>query len=103
MQNMNDHKLGKLFAAARRENPPMPAEGFEFIVMQAIKRETAPRVVTVFDQMNMFFPRLVWAAVLTIALCIAGDWLMGGAQMKSDRWRDTAFPAMAADRERILT
>jgi hypothetical protein len=78
---MNDYKLGKLFAAARRENPPMLTEGFEFIVMQAIKRETAPRAVTVFDQMNMFFPRLAWAAVVTIALCIAGDWLTGGAQM----------------------
>ena len=81
MQNLNDHKLGKLFAAVRKENPPTPAEGFEFVVMQAIKNEPAPRAVTVFDQLNVLFPRLAGAAVVIIALCVAGDWLAGGAQM----------------------
>jgi hypothetical protein len=74
------NKLEKLFAAARRENPPAPAEGFEFVVMQAIKHEPAPRAVTVFDQMNVCFPRLAGAAVVVIALCVAGDWLAGSAQ-----------------------
>jgi hypothetical protein len=78
MQNMN--KLEKLFAAARKEKPPVPAEGFEFVVMQAIKRKTPLPAVTVFDQLNVLFPRLTGAAVVIIALCVAGDWLAGGAQ-----------------------
>jgi hypothetical protein len=77
---MNDDKLGKIFAAARKENPPAPATGFDFLVMQAIKHEPVPRVVTMSDQLNALFPRLAWAAVVTIALCVAGDWLAGGAQ-----------------------
>jgi len=77
---MNNNKLEKLFAAARKDNPPLPAEGFDFVVMQAIKSESPPRAVTVFDQLNAFFPCLAWAAVTTIALCIAGDWISTGVQ-----------------------
>jgi len=77
---MNDDKLGKLFAAARKENPPAPAAGFDFLVMQAIKHQPAPRAATVADQLNALFPRLAWAAIAAIALCVAGDWLDANAQ-----------------------
>jgi len=77
---MNDDKLGRIFAAARKENPPVPAEGFDLVVMQAIKREPFRRVATVADQLTMLFPRLAWAAIAVIALCVAGDWLAGGGQ-----------------------
>jgi hypothetical protein len=77
---MNDDKLEKLFAAARKENPPAPAEGFDFLVMQAIKHDPAPRAATVSDQLNALFPRVALAAVAAIALCVAGDWLDASAQ-----------------------
>jgi hypothetical protein len=77
---MKDDKLGKIFTAARKENPPAPAEGFDFLVMQAIKSEPVPRVATVSDQLNALFPRLASAAIVIIALCVAGDWLDAGTQ-----------------------
>jgi hypothetical protein len=77
---MNEDKLGKIFAAARKENPPVPAEGFDFLVMQALKHEPAPRAATLSDQLNTLFPRLACAAIVVIALCVAGDWLDTGAQ-----------------------
>jgi hypothetical protein len=77
---MNDPKLKKIFEAVRQNIPTAPPDGFEFLVMQAIRREPAPRVATVSDQLNALFPRLAWAAILTIALCVAGDWLASDAQ-----------------------
>jgi hypothetical protein len=77
---MNDDKLKKLFAAARKDNPPAPACGLDFLVMQAIQREPAPRAATMTDQLNALFPRLAGAAVAAIVLCVAGDWLVAGAQ-----------------------
>jgi hypothetical protein len=77
---MNEDKLEKLFAAVRKENPPAPADDFDFLVMQAVKHEPAPRAATVSDQLNALFPRLAFAAVAAIALCVAGDWLDAGAQ-----------------------
>jgi hypothetical protein len=77
---MNEDKLGKIFAAARKENPPVPAEGFDFLVMQALKHEPAPRAATLSDQLNTLFPRLACAAIVIIALCVAGDWFDTGAQ-----------------------
>jgi hypothetical protein len=77
---MNDDKLKKIFAAARKENPAAPADGFDFLVMQAVKREPAPRAATVSDQLNALFPRLACAASTAIALCVAGGWLADGAQ-----------------------
>jgi hypothetical protein len=77
---MNDDKLKKLFAAARKENPPEPAGGLDFLVVQAIKHEPAPRTATMSDQLNALFPRLAGAAVVVIALCVAGDWLAASAQ-----------------------
>jgi hypothetical protein len=77
---MNDDKLKKIFTAARKENSPVPAEGFDFLVMQAIKSEPAPRAATLSDQLNTLFPRLACAAIVIIALCVAGDWLDAGAQ-----------------------
>jgi hypothetical protein len=77
---MNDDKLKKLFAAARKENPPASAGGLDFLVMQAIKHEPARRAATVSDQLNALFPRLAGAAVAIIVLCVAGEWFVTGAQ-----------------------
>lgn len=48
--------------------------------MQAVQREPARRAPTLADQLNALFPRLSGAAVATIALCVAVDWLAAGAQ-----------------------
>lgn len=77
---MNDDQLKRLFTAARKENPPAPAKGFDFLVMQAVKHEPVPRAATVSDQLNALFLRLALAAVAIIALCVAGDWLDASAQ-----------------------
>lgn len=89
---MNDTKLKNLFAAARQEVPPPATDGFDLLVMQAIQREPARRAVTVFDQLNLLFPRFAWAAVAVIAVCAAGDWLVAvpsltdGVAQISQQW-----------------
>ncbi|MEI9963215.1 MAG: hypothetical protein WDM76_19505 [Limisphaerales bacterium] len=78
---MNGIKLEKLFAAARKANPLTPTDGFEFLVMNVIRREPKLRATTMSDQLNAWFPRLAWTAILIIALCIMGDWFIGTRQM----------------------
>src|SRR5271157_168326 len=77
---MKSDKLGKIIAAVRKESPPAPATGFDFLVLQAVQREPIRRTSTVSDQLTALFPRLAGAAVATIALCVAVDWLAAGAQ-----------------------
>jgi len=89
---MNDTKLKNLFAAARQETPPPATDGFDRLVMQAVRREPARRAATVFDALNLLFPRLAWAAVLVLAVCVAGDWLVAvrsvtdGVAQISQQW-----------------
>jgi hypothetical protein len=78
---MIDAKLGKIFEAARKETPRVAPDGFEFLVMNAIRQEPAPRGATIFDQLNLLFPRLAVGAMAVIALCVAGDWLASGLQL----------------------
>lgn len=74
---MNDQKLNQLFAAARREAPAVPPEGFEWQVQQALRRETLPaEPVGVLEQMSRLFPRLAFASAAVMALCLAGDWAL---------------------------
>ena len=70
---MNERKLQKLFAAARSEPAPAPAAGFDSRVVRAIQRELKAGPVSVFDHLDRLLPRLAWAAVLAIGLCVAGD------------------------------
>ena len=79
---MNDTKLKNLFAAARREVPPAATDGFDLLVMQAVRREPARRAATtIFDELNALFPRFAWAAISVIAVCVAGDWLAGAPSL----------------------
>lgn len=77
---MNDRKLKQLFHAARRSPAPAPGEGFDQLVMRAIRSEaqreaTRPPAANSFcDQLNRLFPRLACAAVLVIAACGAVEW-----------------------------
>jgi hypothetical protein len=73
---MNADKIKKLFAAARNETAPLPSANFADGVLRAVRREpptTARASVSIFDQLNVLFPRLALAAAAVIVLCIAAD------------------------------
>lgn len=72
---MKDHKLKQLFAAARNEAAPPPSPGFAEDVLRAVRREpeTTARTASLFDQLNALFPRVAFAAVAVIVLCVALD------------------------------
>jgi len=73
---MNGQKLGKLFAAARNEAAPAPSADFAGDVLRAVRREkpvSSPESFSIFDQLNLLFPKLAWAAAAVIALGVAAD------------------------------
>jgi hypothetical protein len=72
---MKDPKLNQLFRALKREKSATPAEGFDVLVMQQIRRNPARAELTVSDLLGQWFPRLAVVAVALIALCIAGDFV----------------------------
>ena len=71
---MNE-KMNRLFAAAKRETPPAPNEGFASLVMQQIQRNPARAELTISDLLGMWFPRLAVTAAAVIALCVIGDFV----------------------------
>jgi hypothetical protein len=75
---MNEEKLKKLFAAARKENVSAPPPDFPADVLRAIRREPqsaiAPQTFSIFDQLNLLFPRIALAAAAVIILCAAADY-----------------------------
>ncbi len=74
---MNERKWKQLVAAVRNEPAPVPSPEFETTVLRAIRREAPvarPGTLSLFDQLNGWFPRLAWAAVAVIALSLATDW-----------------------------
>jgi len=74
---MNHRKLDQLFHAVRNEPPASPTEGFDRLMLQAIRREersASPTTSSLFDQLNVLFPRLAWAAVAVIALSLVADY-----------------------------
>jgi anti-sigma-K factor RskA len=73
---MNERKLKRLFASARRETAPTPPEDLAADVLRAIRREPPVAVtetISIFDQLNLWFPRLALAASAVIMLCVAAD------------------------------
>jgi hypothetical protein len=92
---MNESKLKRLFETARNEPSPAPGAGFEAQVMRAIRHEGKEEPGSLFDQLNRLFPRVAWAAVVVIGLCVAGDLaasalhlpgLTDGLAQLSDQW-----------------
>ena len=71
---MNDRKLKQLFAAARKEPAPAPAEDFAADVLRAIRREPSPAPISIVDLLNLWFPRIALTASAVIVLCLAADW-----------------------------
>jgi hypothetical protein len=73
---MNEKKLKQLFASARNEPAPAPPEDFAADVLRAVRHEPpagVPQTLSLFDQLNLLFPRLVVASAAVIALCVAAD------------------------------
>ena len=71
---MNDNKLKKLFAAARRSPTPPPPADFADDVLRAARQTPRRRHeygynLGVFEQLNAWFPRLALASLAVIALC----------------------------------
>ncbi len=82
---MNNWKLKQLFAAARKENAPVPSEDFAADVLRIIRRESiaAPETFSIFDQLNLWFPRIALAASAVIVLCLAADFGLTAAGVPS--------------------
>ena len=73
---MNKRKLNQLFELVRNEPAPAPPEDFAADVLRAIHHEpraTAPETLSIFDQLNLLFPRIAFAAATVIVLCVAVD------------------------------
>jgi hypothetical protein len=73
---MNEQKIQRLFAAARNEATPMPSAEFAGDVLRAVRREkqlSSPETFSIFDQLNLLFPRFALAAAIVIALGVATD------------------------------
>jgi anti-sigma-K factor RskA len=73
---MNGQKLKKLFAAARNETAPAPSADFAADVLRAVRREQTVltrETFSVFDQLNLLFPKVACAAVAVIVLGVAAD------------------------------
>jgi len=70
---MDENKLDKLFAAARRETPPSVPANFAERVQRELSQavQGAPVVVGFVDQLNRNFTRYAVAAAAMIAICIA--------------------------------
>lgn len=87
---MNERKLKQLFESAGRETPPVLSDDFATRVLIELRREPEP--VSLFDQLNLWFPKVAWASVAVIVLCVTGELALnlpslseGGAQI-SDQW-----------------
>jgi hypothetical protein len=73
---MSEQKLKKLFAAARNETAPAPSADFAADVLRAVRREKmdlSPETFSIFDQLNLLFPKLACVAALVIVLGVAED------------------------------
>jgi hypothetical protein len=73
---MNEQKLKKLFAAARNETAPAPSADFAAGVLRAVRREkpvSPPETFSIFDQLNLLFPKLALTAAALIVLGVAAD------------------------------
>jgi len=83
---MNNRKLKQLLASARRETAPLPPDDFTADVLRAVHGEppaATPGTISIFDQLNLLFPRLALAAAGVIVLCVAADFGLTAAGVPS--------------------
>jgi len=73
---MNEKKLKQLFESALKESAPVPPPDFAAGVLRAAHRETPARLkeqFSIFDQLNLLFPRIALAAAAVVILCVTAD------------------------------
>jgi hypothetical protein len=74
---MNEKKLKQLFESARREPSPAPPMDFATDVLRAVRQMPAAKLkeqFSIFDQLNLWFPRLALVAAAVIILSVAVDY-----------------------------
>jgi hypothetical protein len=74
---MNENKLKKLFASARKDPAPEPSPEFAADVLRTIHGESSSVPTgsfSIWEHLNGLFPRLALASVMVIILCVAADW-----------------------------
>ncbi len=79
---MNETRLKRLFAAARKEPSPLPSPEFVGDVLRAVKQAPAGRAhitPSLFEQLNHLFPRVALAAIVIMVLCVAADFALSSA------------------------
>ncbi len=78
---MNTNQLKQLLEAARKATPhPVPAD-FADNILRAVRQEPTPRAArpfSIFEQLNILFPRLALAAAVVIVLCAIGNFMLPG-------------------------
>jgi hypothetical protein len=85
---MSGDKLNQLFQAARRANAPTPSPTFADDVVRVLRREPnagAPGRLSLWDELNAGFPRLVVAALVVLALGVAANLALGTVDWKDLR------------------
>jgi hypothetical protein len=70
---MTPMKLEQLFNAARQERPPVPRPGFSSRVVENLRGEAKAAPPDLLEHLAELFPRVAWAAVLVLALCILAE------------------------------
>jgi len=70
---MNDPKLNRIFATARRDVCPTPTEDFARGVAAAARQQIREEPRTLLDQLGLLFPRYAVAAGALIVLCIFAE------------------------------
>jgi len=81
---MSKRKLNLLFERARNEPAPVPPEEFAAGVLHAIRHEPPGAVMeapSIFDRLDLLFPRIALGAVAVIILCAVLDFGLTAAGM----------------------
>ncbi len=95
---MNKNKLKQLFESVRNESAPAPPPDFAADVLRAVRREPPAELkggLSIFDQLNLLFPRIALASAAVVILCVTADFgltvagvpgLSGGVLQISAQW-----------------
>jgi hypothetical protein len=76
-------KLDLLFKAARGEAPPPAPADFDAEVMRVLRLSSRPKPLSLFEQLDAWFPRLAVSAALLIGFSVLADnW--GSGNLTSD-------------------
>lgn len=71
---MKDSKIKKLFETVGKEKAPEVPFNFSQNVLSAMRRDARqPGALSIFDELGRLFPRLAFACVVVIGLCVAAD------------------------------